>query len=222
VSEDLTSTGLLIWTNPAAEKNQPTLVRLTPDDLTLAVVPAADLEPVIADLEDGGDVAGQVIPLDAVTGAEGDEDSASLKIRYRTGPSHQESKSVRFADKARRDEFTAALRAALGPGWHHRRKPVSRGLAAFWTLLPTALVALVTWGLHLEAARMARGNPPINWGPKGKLKLLALAAHWVEQQLGPTGVLIAGGVLVAAGLVLFAIVMSTPPMTVVIEPADPS
>ena len=54
---------LLLWANSKAAADRPTLVRLTPDSLTLAAVPGADLEHVIADLEDGEDVAGQVIPL---------------------------------------------------------------------------------------------------------------------------------------------------------------
>ena len=113
-----------------------------------------------------------------------------------------------------------ALVGALGPGWRSRQEPVTRWKAGFWTLGPTAVVALITWGLHAEAARIAGGNPPVNWGRNGKLKVLATVAHWVEQQLGPTGVLIAGGVLVGVGLLLFAFVMATPPRNIVVEPAD--
>jgi hypothetical protein len=221
MSNDLTTAPTLLWVNAGAGKDRPSLVRLTPDALTLAAVPGADLEQVTAALETGGDVAGQVIPLPSLTGATGDEDSAELTVTFRTGPSGTESKAIPFADKAKREEFLVALVAALGSGWQYRRKPVSRWKAGFWTLGPTAVVALITWGLHAEAARMAAGLPPVNWG-RGKLRLLAAIAHWVERQLGPTGVLIAGGILVGVGLLLFALVMATPPVNVVVEPADPS
>jgi hypothetical protein len=76
--------------------------------------------------------------------------------------------------------------------------------------------------MHAEAALIAQGKPPVNWGRDGRLKLLATAAHWVEQQLGPTGVLIAAGVLVGVGLLLFAVVMTAPPVNFVVAPADQS
>ena len=220
MTDDLATPTPLLWADPGAAKDRPTLVRLTPDSLTLASVPGADLECVIAGLKDGGDVAGHVIPLSSLCGASGDEDSAQLTVSFRTGPSREESKTIAFVDNAKRDEFVVALVEVLGPGWQHCRKPVSRWKAGFWTLMPTAVVALLTSGLHAEAARIAQGKPPVNWGWNGKLQLLATAAHWVEQQLGPTGVLIAGGVLVGVGLLLFALVMAAPPVTIVVEPGD--
>src|SRR5262249_33397331 len=94
-----------IWANPGAAKDRPNLIWLTPDALTLANVPSTDLEHVIAALKEGGDVAGQVIPLSSLSGASGDEDSAQLTVSFRTGPSQEESKAIAFVEKARRDEF---------------------------------------------------------------------------------------------------------------------
>jgi hypothetical protein len=88
--------------------------------------------------------------------------------------------------------------------------------------MPTAVVALLTWGLHAEAALIAQGKAPINWGKNGKLRLLATAAHRTEQQLGPTGALIAGGILVGVGLRLFALDIAAPPVNILVEPADRS
>jgi len=222
MSDDLATVTPLIWANPGAAKDRPNLIRLTPDSLTLATVASTDLEHVIAALKEGGDVAGQVIPLSSLRGASGDEDSTQLTVAFRTGPSREESKAIAFVEKAKRDEFAVALVDVLGPGWQHFRQPVSRWKAGFWTLMPTAVVALLTWGLHAEAALIAQGKPPINWGMNGKLRLLATAAHWIEQQLGPTGVLIAGGILVGVGLLLFALVLAAPPVNIVVEPADRS
>ncbi len=211
-----------IWTKADASKGQPSLVRLTASTLSLAEVPRADLEEVIDDLESGGDVAGLVIPIASVVGARGDEDGGRLTVRFQIGRSKVDSREIVFVDKAERDEFVESLVEALGPGWATHRKPVSRWTAGFWTLGPTVIAALITWGLHAEASLIARGRPPLPWGKNGKLKLLATAAHWIERQLGPTGILIAGGVLVAVGLVLFMFVMAVPPTTVVVEPLDPS
>src|SRR5262249_15503956 len=125
MSDHLATATPLIWADPGAAKDRPTLVRLTPDSLTLATIPSADLDCVIAALKDGGDVAGQVIPLTSLSGASGDEDSAQLTVSFRTGPSREESRAIAFVDKAKRDEFVVALVEALGLGWQHCRKPVS-------------------------------------------------------------------------------------------------
>jgi hypothetical protein len=143
MSEDLATVAPPIWADPDAAKDRPTLVRLTPDYLTLAAVPSADLECVIAAVKEGGEVAGEVIALASLSGARGDDDRAQLTVTFRTGPSREESKAIAFVDKAKRDEFVAALVDALGPGWRHRREPVSRWKAGFWTLMPTAVVALL-------------------------------------------------------------------------------
>src|SRR4051794_4561494 len=102
MSTDLAPATPLIWANPGAAKDRPTLVRLTLDSLTLATVPSADLEQVSAALRNGGDLPGKVIPLASVTGAEGDEDGAELKVTYRTGPTSKESEAIDFADQAKR------------------------------------------------------------------------------------------------------------------------
>lgn len=222
MSNDLATTPTFVWINPGAGSDKPTLVRLASDTLTLAVIPPADLEHAIEALKEGGDVVGHVIPLSSLVGAKGEQDGAALTITFRVGPSKEESRPLAFADRGKRDEFAAALADALGPGWQHGRRPMSRWKAGFWTLAPTAVVALATWGLHAEAARIAAGNPAINWGKNGKLELLAIVAHWVERQLGPTGVLIAGGALVAAGLLIFALVMASPPINIVVERANQS
>jgi hypothetical protein len=216
MSKPLDFASPLIWTNPRAAKDRPTLVRLTADSLTLAKIPSGDLEDVVAGLKRGEEAAGELIPLSAVSGASGDDDGAELAVTYKSGKSGTESRTIAFADKEKRGEFLLALAGALGPPWRQIRKPVSRWTAGFWTLGPTAAVAVVTWLLSLEAAQIAQGKPPANWG-KGRLRLAALIAHWLEQQLGPTGILIAGGILVGIGLLIFAAVMASPPMKVVIE-----
>jgi hypothetical protein len=142
-----------------------------------------------------------------------------VTLRYRTGPSKTETAAVTFADAAKRDEFLAALTEALGPGWQRRQKNGSRWGPAFWVLLATVVAALVTWGLHAEATRVAEGKEPFNWGKVGKVRLLKVAARWVEDSLGPTGVLAVGGIVVGLGVLLLIAALASPPLRVVVEPA---
>jgi len=211
-----------IWNKADASKGQPSLIRLTPTSLTLAQVPRADLEAVTEEIGLGEDVAGFVIPVASIVGARGDEVGSRLTVRFQVGRSKVEAREIVFIDRAERDEFVDALVETLGPRWETHSRPVSRGKAGFWTLGPTAIAALITWGLHAEARLIARGNPPLPWGKNGKLRLLAIAAHWIEMQLGPTGILIAGGLLVAVGLVLFLCVMTDLPKTISVQTLDPS
>src|SRR5262249_48730749 len=96
MSHDLATGTPLIRASPGAAKDRPNLIRLTPDSLTLATVASTDLEHVIAALKEGGDVAGQVIPLSSLSGASGDEDSTQLTVAFRTGPSREESQAIAF------------------------------------------------------------------------------------------------------------------------------
>lgn len=209
----------LLWTNSAAADDQPTLVRLTPTALTLAVVPKADLDKVTEELQAGGEVAGQVIPISAISGADGDEDGADLTVNYRTGPSKTASAAIDFGDQAKREEFLTALAGALGPGWARRKKPISRWKVAPWIALATMFVAALACLMYHEASLIAEGKPPLNWG-KGRLKVAAAVAHWVERQIGATGVMIGGIILVSLGVGIFLVVVASPPRRVVLEPAE--
>lgn len=220
MSEPL-ATGLSsIWVNPEAAKgDRVSLVRLGPDALTLAKVAVADLEEAAASAGEGAALAGQLIPLEAVVAAKGDRDSAKLGLRFQSGPSKEEVVEIEFADRTTRDEFADALVEYLGPGWARFERPMGRWGLGFWTLGPTVLAGLVTGFLWLEASAIAAGRPPMNWG-RGRLRLAAHLAHWLEGQLGPTGILIAGGVVVLVGLAIFAMVMFEPPKNLVVEPVE--
>jgi hypothetical protein len=57
MSENEFTNPALIWTHPESEEGKPSLVRLTPDAVTLAVIPKEDLEKTIAALEKGSEVS---------------------------------------------------------------------------------------------------------------------------------------------------------------------
>lgn len=205
----------LQWTNKRAG-DKPTLARLTGESLTLAKVPPADLEPVAAAIERGETAPGEVIPLSTIVGASGMDNDAELTVAFKVGASQEEKRPLKFVDRAHRDSFVEALAGVLGPPFAVARRPVSRWVAGAYTLGPTIAVGVAFYLMSLEAQRIAAGQPPANWG-RGKLRLLALIAHWLEDALGPTGLLISGAVLVVIGLGIFAMLMASPPMKVFVE-----
>src|SRR4051812_21583135 len=86
----------LVWTYLNVEEGRPCVVRLSTTTLTLVVAS-------VGDLERAAEGPAQVIPLAAVTEAEGDDGEAECTLRYRVGRSKIEETSIVFADpRARR------------------------------------------------------------------------------------------------------------------------
>jgi hypothetical protein len=208
------------WANPGTEEEKPTLVRLTPAAVTLAVVPKADLDNVITALGRGEEVAGQLIPLGSLIDAQAGEDSPEVTLNFRPSPSKKAKASIPFADQANRDEFMEALVGALGPPWQRRSKPESRWGLGFWMWALIAVLGLTTWGIYTETAMIEAGREPVNWGKVKKLRLVADVAHWAEPKLGTKGVLALGGSLISLAVLAFIALMASPPMNVVVEKAS--
>jgi hypothetical protein len=208
----------LVWTNPDAEEEKPTLVRLTADALTLAVVPRGDLATVVAGLGDGGTVAGKVIPLAAVTKVEADENGATLTVTYKTGGSKTKSEEIPLADGAAQEGLLGALADQLGPSWRRHRRTTSRWIVGGLFLVALACVAGGTWFFYTEAAEIAAGRQLDPRGVNAKQKAVSAISHWAEGLLGPTGVLIVGGVLLTICLLVFVAVMLYPWSRAVLEP----
>ena len=97
-------TAKAIWTNPSPEDEEPSLVRLTADELCLATIPGEDLEKTVANLEAGGHVASQNIPLGKVSGVEGylESDSAdatvAVTVTYKVSDSQTETAEFHLVD----------------------------------------------------------------------------------------------------------------------------
>jgi hypothetical protein len=207
-----------VWTNPDVEEGKPSLIRLTSEGLLTAAIPKADLNHQVAALSDGARVAGQVIPLTTLARLEGDEGGAELSIAYRTGASKTESVALTLADSTKREELMRALVERLGAGWQRHRKQKSRWSGGFWIILGLAFVAFITWVMYSEAEQIAAGRNPKLVGRTSKAKLASGIMHWIEGMIGPTGVLIIGGILMGLLVLGFVVYMSSPPVRIVIEP----
>jgi hypothetical protein len=209
----------LVWTNPDATDGNPSLLRLTAESLLAAAVPREELDRVVAAVGGGAAVAGQVIPLPMVTKLEGDEDDPTLTVTYRSGGSTRATVDLTLAGAAKREELIGALIARLGPDWRRRRQPTSPWAASLGILTAVGLVALATWGCYREAVQIAAGKHLEPNGADRKRQLLSQIAHWVEGLIGPTGILVVGGVLVALGLLAVVCLLIYPPVRVVVEPS---
>jgi hypothetical protein len=189
--------GNLVWSNPKATKGTPSVVRLSPQALSLAMPPKVDVAQFGAAAADGENVPREVIPLTALVRLEGDADGAELTVRFYSEQRELDSLTVPFSDPGAREGFLEALREQLGSGWRRGRQKRRQGSDGLWLLGGIAFVALITWLMYSEAGEIAAGRKPQVKGGGGRIRLLRWIAQGIEQAIGQTGVLIVGGILIA-------------------------
>jgi hypothetical protein len=213
-----------IWTNPTPEEDEPSLVRLTADALCLACIPAEDLEKAVADLEAGSQVVSQNIPLGKITTIEGHIDNSetvSLTVTYKVSDSQTETAEFQLPQRKDWDEFSEQLLQRFGPGWERKEERESRWSSAFWPGLVTVIAGLVSGWMYHEASLIAQGRKLSEHG-SGRTKVLFGLMHLIEGWIGPTGVLILGGIVVLLGLLWIWYSIASPGVNVVLRSREGS
>jgi hypothetical protein len=207
-----------IWTYPESEEGEPSLVRLTPDMLSLAVIPKQDLEKTAAALEKGDTVAARDIPVTLITQLQAETGGNELIVTYKQSESKADSVTITLADETKRNELLGVLTDYLGTDWQREERRASRLSQGLWPLGATAAVALLTWVMHGEALRIAAGEHLKTPNGSAKRRLVSYVMHWVEGLIGPTGILVLGGLLGAVCLGWFVLAVTRPPLQITIRP----
>lgn len=209
----------LVWTNGEAGDGETTLVRLTPEWLTLAPVPTADLAATARAAAEGGTVSGQILALSSLVRVEGAEDESDLIITANELGKTTKT-TVHFATPGARAGFLGAFLEQAGIGWSRRGARSTHRLGAMlvW-LFVTALVGGATWLFYSEACLIAAGEKPLLSEERGsgRKRLFAVVTHWVEGLLGPIGVLIVGGIALAFCAFVWVGIIAYPSAHVVYE-----
>lgn len=216
MSSDASDLPTLVWTNPSASEDKPSLVCLRPGVVTLAVIPAEELKRAAASIADGGDVRGRAIPLPRITRVRGQDKSNTLQIGYKQAKGKIESISVRMANAAQRDELLTALTERLGPDWECERRQVNRFSAALWPIGSLVVGALLTWACYFEAEQIVAGNDVLANDRPVRLKVAL--GHWLLELLGPVGVLLVGALFATFCVLWLASDLRTPPNRITLRP----
>jgi hypothetical protein len=195
MSLDADPTGIQVWTNPEAAKDRASLFGLSADAFYLAVVPKADLERAASELQQGREMVKRVIPLSALTELQGEEGSQDMTLTFHAAGGAAECDEIQLADSAGRDELLDALERRLGPDWVRERKPLGRFSAGRAPFVITLVAVGLTFVMYNEAGHIAAGEQLKAVGKKAKTRMFSGLMHWVEGEIGETGVLILGGVL---------------------------
>lgn len=207
------------WSNPDSEDKKPSLVRLTPETLCLAVIPKAELENARSNWERGHDLAAQTIPLSALTLVQGDKDNNDLTVTFHQGDSATDSVTISLPDPAQRDELLGALAQRLGPGWERDDRQRSRFANIWWPLGAVVFCSVLTWWTYGEAQEIAAGHQ-LKEPRRVKARIIMAILHWLEGQIGATGMLIAGGLLIAGCLLWLVAAVAVPPVRITIKPTS--
>jgi len=130
-----------------------------------------------------------------------------IDIAYQSGK-EKEDKSIYFSSREERDSFAAQL-AELLSGFESKVVEYGRLRAALAPVGFGAFTALATWGLHAAAIEIAAGREADFHGRYAAIKRMVF---WALDVIGPTGVLVAGGLVLA--LTVFGLVkrVQTPPI----------
>ncbi|MEM7410394.1 MAG: hypothetical protein AAF430_09190 [Myxococcota bacterium] len=156
---------------------------------------------------------GQRIPLASLTRIRWDQKSDDIDLDYREGK-EKDSKNITFERREWRDAFAAELQQAHAD-WEAKTVEYSVFRAILGPAVFGAFVAGVTWLLHLAAVEIAAGESAEISGRHALVKkLLALGLEWV----GPAGVLVIGGLMLAATVFVLGQRAGDPPIVTTLRP----
>ncbi len=176
------------------------------DAIITASLKPAELEDAKRRIEEGegplnvfGDRA-TMIPYFSIKKIKFEENDDDIEVDYKA-EKDAKSKTLAPVDQAVRQEILTEIQLHLGEDFTSMTEKYSLPRAVFPSLMTLSVFIFITKFLYLVAARIAAGTEIEVSGRRSGLKRLFL---WILDLLGPTGVLILGGLLMLlTALVLF-------------------
>lgn len=200
-----------VWVNPRSVLDRVTLLL---DDTLVVANPGADVaEQIPARLAAGEPfqaLLGEkvtVIPLAAISKVHSNQKGSDMDVHYNAGGKARMT-NIGFADGGTHDQVFEFLQQRLGAGFRLRVQELSllqSAIKPFLTLL--AVIFFVVVG-YMGALDIAAGEA---YDIHGRNALLKWAYVSVVSLVGPTGMLVLGGVIVLLMFVWFARRVMNPP-----------
>ncbi len=163
-----------------------------------------------------------VIPFDGMKKVESNLHNKSIQVWWRTsGAFSDDDKVIDCADKESRDEIMKALRGRLGPNWKREVIEYSRLRASLEPLLIIGVFGFATFcfymaGAHPEDDKSGGGTKTV------RTNFIGVIFVWVYNLLGPIGVVVLGGSIVALGVAWLVARLLKPPIMLTLTPSpDP-
>jgi hypothetical protein len=203
-----------IYTNPKGIFES--LLAIGPDYLLIANPKESELAAAEEALQQGASHApkdAKVIPFAAIKRIRYNTKSpGDLEISYKAGNG---LKSARFGFSSEADLITAfdELKQSV-PGMLEKREKLNAVTAAIKPIIFTVIFAALTYVLFRGAQGLSEGGDADTSGRYGLVKKIFA---WLLELLGPTGVLVVGGILVILCVVVLIKRVGNPPEFVSLE-----
>ena len=147
-------------------------------------------------------------PFKSISKVETNRHRTDLNVYYHDGKSNR-MKNIDFDSKAIRDRVFESLRRRLGRNFVKDEEQYGMGRAAIAPLVTALVLAGATWLFTLAAQELADGVEP---EIRGRQQLIKGFAVGMMNLLGPTGVMIVGGLCVAGAIAWLVARVKTPPL----------
>jgi len=142
-----------------------------------------------------------------------DQKDDDIDFAFKLGR-QKSSKNVAFSSREERDAFMIELAERM-PECDSKTVEWGPIRASLGPLTFGSVVAFMTWAMHGAASALAAGAEAEVSGRRAGLKKLVM---WMIDLVGPTGVLVAGGLVVALTGVFLWKRVTTPPVWTTLEP----
>ncbi len=186
---------LKIWTNKDTLFDR--IIVITDEAIITADLKEAELDDAKNRIESGEkplNVLGKkatFIPFFEIKSIKIEESDDALEVEY-VKENKSSSKTLAATDIEARKEMVSEIQSHLGSGFTSMTEKYNIPRAIFASLMTFSILAIITWLLHGAAVLIAAGTEAEFSGRNSGIKRLF---YWVLDLLGPTGVLIIGGLL---------------------------
>jgi hypothetical protein len=180
------------------------IIVANPDESTLTQAAAAGAN---ADWQTVIGMKPTVVPYAMVSKVSTNKHGDTINVRHKD-KSGSRLTSISMKDAAARDQAWDGLRRRLGSGFTFTDVQYGKARAALAPIVTIAFCMLLTWLFYMAAQELASGEEAEVRGRNQAFKWIAVM---VANVLGPTGVMIVGGIATLIALVWGSARIKTPP-----------
>ena len=203
---DVTGSGSpRLWFNPKGVFNSAVL--LTEHGVVYGKPKADSPEAIQAALASGQGMT--AISRDQITYVRANHRNNEVHVRVKVKKNEHKTIQLEMGDAEARAALYDGLRALLGSAWTHEHVVQSPVQGAMKPGIAMVIIIAVTGFMFMGAQSVAAGEEADVSGRRSGVKRLAL---WLMETLGPTGILIAGGVALALAAVVLVKRIHYPPI----------
>lgn len=199
---------LAVWKNPESLFSK--ITAITEDYVLFAPATRDDLDATVAAFQSSGTFpeGAKAIPHASIFKVVLNERDTDITVSYRD-KKERRSSTYDFADSEEREAFISALKTRVGEHFKETRKVLNPFTASIKPLFAAGVIAFMTWLLRLAAIEIANGGTTDISGRRSGIKRLIF---WIIDVIGPTGVLIVGGLALALCILVLVQRVKNPPI----------